>query len=144
MHSYVFNILIVIIIITHFNLKIVNCELNFICNSGALLNITKLCDGRIDCYDSSDETQEICYHTLCPLNKFKCNYGACINKHYKCNGIKNCADDSDEMQCGRKFNSCRYVKIIKNIVSILKKNVFFLFINIIIYSKFKYKTQFCN
>lgn len=81
-------------------------EVRFVCRSGGLLDIRRICDGHTDCYDSSDETHELCYRLLCPLNHFRCKYGACVHKSLKCNGIRDCADGSDEELCGRKFNSC--------------------------------------
>lgn len=81
-------------------------EAQFVCSSGGLLGIRRICDGRTDCYDGSDENQELCYRLLCPLNYFRCKYGACVQKSLKCNGIRDCADGSDEELCGRKPNSC--------------------------------------
>lgn len=81
-------------------------NLLFICKSGGILNIERVCDGRLDCYDGSDEVKELCYRTVCPVGQFRCHYGACISREMKCNGIRNCADGSDEAQCGRKLNSC--------------------------------------
>lgn len=82
-------------------------RMSFICKSGDLLNgIEKLCDGRADCYDASDEVVDLCSHTFCPAHHFKCNYGACVHRSKKCNGIQDCVDASDEANCGRKRNSC--------------------------------------
>lgn len=81
-------------------------EAKFVCRSGGLLDTRRICDGHTDCYDGSDEIQELCYRLLCPLNHFRCKYGACVHKSLKCNGIRDCADGSDEELCGRKFNSC--------------------------------------
>lgn len=92
--------------ITNFENKWPQSEAQFVCHSGGILDIRRICDGHTDCYDGSDEIQELCYRLLCPLNHFRCKYGACVHKSLKCNGIRDCADGSDEELCGRKFNSC--------------------------------------
>lgn len=85
----------------------IQSDMNFICKSGHLLNeIEKICDGRADCVDGSDESIELCSHIFCPPNYFKCNYGACVPQTKKCNGIRDCVDSSDEANCGQKMNSC--------------------------------------
>lgn len=82
-------------------------QVSFICKSGDLLNgIEKVCNGRGDCADGSDEVAELCSHTFCSANHFKCNYGACVHRSKKCNGAVDCVDGSDEANCGRKRNSC--------------------------------------
>lgn len=83
-------------------------EVNFICKSGHILNGTEnICDGKLNCYDGSDEATELCAHIFCPPNYFKCNYGACVHRSKNCNGIIDCEpDSSDESNCGRKWNSC--------------------------------------
>lgn len=82
-------------------------QVDFVCKSGHILTgIEKICNGREDCYDGSDEAAELCSHTFCPLGYFKCNYGACVHRSKKCNGISDCADASDEANCGRKWSSC--------------------------------------
>lgn len=82
-------------------------NLTFICNSGHILNdLHYICDGRVDCYDGSDELTELCTRTICPVDYFKCHYGACVNRWKKCNGVRDCVDGSDEQNCGRKLNSC--------------------------------------
>lgn len=81
-------------------------NLFFVCKTGGVLNFDRVCDGRLDCNDGSDEIKELCYRTVCPVGQFRCHYGACVSKSMKCNGVRDCADGSDEMQCGRKLNSC--------------------------------------
>ena len=80
--------------------------LMFICKSGALLDLSRICDGRVDCYDGSDEHSNLCCHTLCNIGMMRCHNGACISKSNQCNGIRDCADGSDEEQCGRTLHSC--------------------------------------
>lgn len=90
-----------------FSNNLAQSEVNFICKSGHVLDgIQKVCDGRADCYDTSDEAIELCSHTLCPSNHAKCKYGACIPRSKFCNGVRDCFDSSDELNCGRKWNSC--------------------------------------
>lgn len=90
-----------------FSSNLTRSEVNFICKSGHLLKgIQRVCDGRADCYDGSDEVNELCSRTLCPPNHVKCKYGACLPRWKFCNGIRDCVDASDELNCGRKWNSC--------------------------------------
>lgn len=79
----------------------------FICTSSHILSsIERVCDGRIDCDDGSDETAAMCSRIICPGEYFKCYYGACVLRRQKCDGIRDCADGSDERNCGRRANSC--------------------------------------
>lgn len=80
----------------------------FICQSGHILNQTNLiCDGRADCYDASDENNDLCARIICPADHFKCYFGACVHRSKKCDGVRDCYDGSDEKACGRQFHSCQ-------------------------------------
>lgn len=116
-HQYVgISIIIIIIINSNYGISESNNnaltltsafpKLLFVCKSGGVLDMRRICDGRIDCYDGSDEIYDLCYRTLCPMGTFRCQYGACVDKSKKCNGIRDCADGTDEEQCGRRMNSC--------------------------------------
>lgn len=62
-----------------------------------------LCDGSVDCSDSSDETVKYCAATHCPTYSFRCGNGACISGKQKCDSRIDCIDGSDENYalCGR-------------------------------------------
>ncbi|XP_015117131.1 modular serine protease [Diachasma alloeum] len=71
----------------------------FVCTDGSNINLTKVCDGVVDCPDSSDEIQKLCYHVICPSSSYRCNYGACIPRSSRCDGRQDCIDGSDELHC---------------------------------------------
>lgn len=104
------NFIIINLVLANYSIKLISAlftNLTFVCKSGHSLNSFELvCDGRTDCYDGSDESNELCSRTVCPINKFKCHYGACVDRTRKCNGIRDCVDGSDEEHCGRRPNSC--------------------------------------
>ncbi|XP_025263212.1 modular serine protease-like [Camponotus floridanus] len=92
---------------------------NFQCRNGECIAGEFLCDGKVNCRDSSDETQVECTkpEILCPAYAFRCKYGACINRDNVCNGIQDCVDNSDETQPGCTRNNqtsarplCQYNK----------------------------------
>ncbi|XP_046750343.1 uncharacterized protein LOC124413665 [Diprion similis] len=98
------------------NFNLWSCgEDQFTCQNGDCIASESLCDGRADCSDESDETQEECLKPwlTCPYFAFRCNYGACIDGDRTCNGVRDCADGSDEdlPRCGgpatpKPFTSC--------------------------------------
>ncbi|XP_065372377.1 uncharacterized protein LOC135964186 [Calliphora vicina] len=77
------------------------------CDNGQCIQDDKLCDGKVDCLDRSDEIAENCIqlHETCQNYNFRCAYGACIDGIAKCNGVQDCADNSDELICSKKNDS---------------------------------------
>lgn len=67
------------------------------CNSGECISNERLCDGKEDCKDGSDETVDVCSSFKCPEYSFRCGYGACIKGLASCDGMKDCRDGSDEI-----------------------------------------------
>lgn len=67
---------------------------SFKCKSGQCIDAAKMCDGKTDCSDNSDETVGACANMMC--EGYRCAYGACVSGSAKCNGIKECFDGSDE------------------------------------------------
>lgn len=55
-----------------------------------------MCDGRIDCDDESDESDETCQDVTCGEDAFRCQYGACVGKESLCDNVNDCRDESDE------------------------------------------------
>ncbi|XP_046487883.1 modular serine protease-like [Neodiprion pinetum] len=72
---------------------------SFVCVDGSEILLARVCDGKPDCHDVSDETRKLCRHVVCPISTFRCAYGACIPRGSRCDGIENCADGSDETRC---------------------------------------------
>lgn len=81
-------------------------ENNFTCLNGQSIGANRICDGRDDCLDASDERSELCATIICAENNFKCYYGACVGRDKLCNGAKDCLDGSDEANCGKLKGSC--------------------------------------
>ena len=70
---------------------------SFQCKSGECISNERLCDGKDDCRDGSDETVEVCSFLKCPEYSFRCGYGACVAGVAACNGYRDCKDGSDEI-----------------------------------------------
>lgn len=66
------------------------------CRFGGCVSRSTICDSYIDCYDTSDETADLCANNKCSEDAFQCNYGACISKWQVCSGSEECVDGSDE------------------------------------------------
>lgn len=58
-----------------------------------------MCDGDVDCVDSSDEKN--CDHK-CSSSERKCNNGVCLDANKFCDGLDDCTDGSDEENCPTK------------------------------------------
>ena len=70
----------------------------FLCVSdGSCIPQMRVCDGKANCPNRTDETEELCSEIRCPGYSFQCDYGACIEQPKVCNGVKDCLDASDEL-----------------------------------------------
>ncbi|RWS04725.1 atrial natriuretic peptide-converting enzyme-like protein, partial [Dinothrombium tinctorium] len=69
----------------------------FRCDNVRCIPKNWVCDGYIDCKDSSDEKN--CNN--CTANQFYCGKDVCIQQNDICDGIKDCPDGRDEKQCLR-------------------------------------------
>lgn len=81
---------------------------DFRCKSGECIESKMLCNGKIDCLDSSDEDDKRCKKPTCRPSQFQCDDGACISKSLKCDKNRNCLDGSDEWNCPKEgtFEGC--------------------------------------
>ncbi|XP_034474850.1 putative vitellogenin receptor isoform X1 [Drosophila innubila] len=78
----------------------------FQCRNGGCILQAKMCDGRSDCTDNSDELE--CDYKLCRQpHWFPCAqpHGACLAAELMCNGIENCPGGEDEHHCPGRISS---------------------------------------
>ncbi|XP_037043608.1 serine protease nudel-like isoform X2 [Bradysia coprophila] len=68
------------------------------CLLGACLKEDKICNGRFDCQDGSDESDAICKNRKeeCNFTDLKCGNGKCISKTKFCDHVNDCGDFTDE------------------------------------------------
>ncbi|KAI8124726.1 Modular serine protease [Lucilia cuprina] len=107
-YQYFIQIIVISLCLTNFNGARSQCSNNdWACDNGQCISDDKLCDGKVDCRDRSDEIAENCiqFHESCPKYAFRCAYGACIDGKTRCNGVQDCADNSDELICIKKDDS---------------------------------------
>ncbi|VDP36380.1 unnamed protein product [Heligmosomoides polygyrus] len=62
------------------------------------IDIGRVCDGKWDCYDGSDEDiRGVCAGNFsCSKDEFRCDSMTCISEHLLCDGRADCEDRSDE------------------------------------------------
>ncbi|KAH3769494.1 hypothetical protein DPMN_170762, partial [Dreissena polymorpha] len=86
------------------NDTIANCSNGFFsCDNGRCLDIIRLCDGVLDCYDRSDEHGCSCTGDLVSCSRL---YDQCIPASQVCNGFASCKDGSDEKGCDCQGMRC--------------------------------------
>ena len=99
---------------------------SFRCQTGKCIALHQECNGKSDCYDSSDETcteqiqplplisqpavlrvdgighpdlREMKNSDECPLTHFQCSQGHCLPIYLSCNGVDVCPNREDEASC---------------------------------------------
>ncbi|XP_023164142.2 putative vitellogenin receptor isoform X1 [Drosophila hydei] len=76
----------------------------FQCKNGVCILQAKMCDGRSDCTDNTDELD--CDYKLCRQpHWFPCAqpHGACLAAELICNGVDNCPGGEDELHCPHRM-----------------------------------------
>ncbi|XP_028290490.1 SCO-spondin [Gouania willdenowi] len=78
----------------------------FSCSSFGCVDSAKVCDGRQDCSDGSDEercgtavTPQRPLPTSCSEKQFSCGSGECVHMERRCDLQRDCLDASDETDC---------------------------------------------
>ena len=83
----------------------------FPCANGTCIPRSKLCSGRADCKDMSNNNPSLCHD--CPASKglFKCLWrgvDACLHTDFKCDQIHHCTDSTDEYLSGTDTDTPGY------------------------------------
>ncbi|KAK0094293.1 hypothetical protein PV326_011340, partial [Microctonus aethiopoides] len=74
------------------------------CLDNSCIDISKKCDGIVDCLDRDDEANCQKQNSTCFKDEFQCGNGKCLSKDNVCNGEDDCEDLTDEMNC--PFRKC--------------------------------------
>lgn len=70
----------------------------FECNNQHCILFSRVCDGKNDCGDNSDESEQVCNRN-CTDDQFKCNNGRCIPMDDLCDHVHDCPNGEDEASC---------------------------------------------
>nr|QBP17600.1 heparan sulfate proteoglycan [Recilia dorsalis] len=78
------------------------------CSNGDCIPKNRVCDGRYDCTDGSDEMR--CNPHGCEPNEFRCDNKKCVQKTWRCDSDDDCGDGSDERNCepSPPGSACQY------------------------------------
>ncbi|KAJ8021024.1 Hyalin [Holothuria leucospilota] len=88
--------------VTNMTRKELNCGTEFDCENGVCLPQGKVCDGRRECGNNADETNENCTDT-CGPSDISCFDGDCIHWSQVCDGRWDCLGGEDEFFCNGTY-----------------------------------------
>ena len=95
-------------------------------NGDGCIDKSTVCNGKGDCQDRSDESENVCKFWNCTGGKWKClNSFTCIEWHQICDGKPHCKDLSDEAEDMCLSFKCadRWIKCADQMQCILKNHI---------------------
>lgn len=78
------------------------------CNDGSIIELAQVCNGEVDCLDSTDEASILCKHYVCGLGYFQCPKGECVKNETSCR--KTMKKEEEIYYIADQLSSCKIMK----------------------------------